>query len=603
MTKIRLADYVMQTLVQHGVSTAFVVTGGGAMHLNDALGRADGMSWLPCHHEQACAIAAQGYARFTNRPALVQVTTGPGSTNALTGVFGAFVDSLPMVIVSGQVKRETLMRTYAIPGLRQLGDQEVDTVALATPITKFAVCVTDPSTIREHLERAIFETTHGRPGPVWLDIPVDVQAELIEPEALQAFVPPRSTQAPLTGDDLSAAIAEIAQRLSRAKRPVLYLGAGVRLSGAAADVLALVDALQIPVVTGFNAHDLIASDHPCFVGRPGTIGDRAGNFATQNSDCVLVLGCRLNIRQISYNWEAFARNAEVILVDIDAAELDKPTLSPAMRVHADARAVINGLKANAGSPQAVHREWRSWCVERRQRYPVVLEEYWQRDTPVNPYCFGAALSRVAADDEIVVTGDGTACITTFQAMQLRGDQRLFSDSGSAPMGFDVPASIGAAIASGRRVVCIAGDGSLMMNLQELQTISGHRLPVKIFIFNNDGYLSIKLTQRGFFGGHFVGSGPSSGVTFPNFEKLASAFDLPFFRVQRNSDLEFTIRATLECVGPSVCEVVLDPDQPFSPRVSSKRLEDGTMVTAPLEDMFPFLDRQELAENMMPSSQQ
>lgn len=600
MTQIRLADYIMQTLVEHGISTAFVVTGGGAMHLNDALGRAPGMSWLPCHHEQGCAIAAQGFARFTNRPALVQVTTGPGSTNALTGVFGAWVDSLPMIVVSGQVKRETLMRTYDIPGLRQLGDQEVDTVALATPITKYAVCVTDPLSIREHLERAIFLATHGRPGPVWLDVPVDVQAEMIEPSALKAFVPGVDVNAPIAGDALVAAIDDIVNRLRRAKRPVLYLGAGVRLSGATADALALIETLKIPVVTGFNAHDLLPSNHPQYIGRPGTIGDRAGNFAVQNSDCVVVIGCRLNIRQISYNWAAFARNAEVILVDIDSAELQKPTLSPALRVHADAREVILGMRAADWTAPPLDIAWLTWCQERRDRYPVVLPEYWERDAPVNPYCFGAALSRVAADDEIVVTGDGTACITTFQSMQLRGEQRLFSDSGSAPMGFDIPASIGAAVASGRRVVCIAGDGSLMMNVQELQTIAGHRLPVKIFIFNNDGYLSIKLTQRGFFGGHFVGSGPTSGVTFPDFEKLASAFALPFFRVTRNSDLDATIRATLECEGPVVCEVVLDPDQPFSPRVSSKRLEDGRMVTAPLEDMFPFLDRDELAANMIES---
>ncbi|MES2523789.1 MAG: thiamine pyrophosphate-binding protein [Gemmatimonadota bacterium] len=593
---MRVADYVMQALVSHGVTNAFVVTGGGAMHLNDALGSTEGLRWLPCHHEQACAIAAQGFARLTSRPALVQVTTGPGSTNALTGVFGAWVDSLPMIVVSGQVKRETLMRSYDVPGLRQLGDQEVDIVAMATPVTKYCVCVTDALTIRYHLERAVFEASHGRPGPVWLDIPVDVQAELIDPVAQEGFTPP------VVASDgvqrLKDQAAEVARRLAAAKRPVVYLGSGVRLAGAAVDAMRMVERLGVPVVTGFNAHDLMESSHPLFAGRPGTIGDRPGNFAVQNSDCLLVIGCRLNIRQISYNWKAFARDADILLVDVDPAELDKPTLSPAMRVTADAGAFIDALLEEVSSPSLLHQEWVAWCRERRERYPVVLSEYWQRESPVNPYCFGDALSRVAADDEIIVTGDGTACIATFQAMRIRGRQRLFSDSGSAPMGFDLPAAVGACIASERRVVCIAGDGSLMMNLQELQTVAGHGLPVKIFVFNNDGYLSIKLTQRGFFAGRMVGSGPASGVTFPDFQRVAEAFGLPFKRISSNSELAASISEVLDLDGPAVCEVVLDPEQAFSPRVSSKRLPDGRMVTAPLEDMFPFLSRNELRANML-----
>jgi acetolactate synthase-1/2/3 large subunit len=596
---IRLADYVMRTLVQHGVTDTFIVTGGGAMHLNDAVGRCEGMRWLPNHHEQACAIAAQGYARLLNRPALVQVTTGPGGTNALTGVFGAFVDSLPMIVVSGQVKRETMMSSYALP-LRQLGDQEVDIVAMARPVTKYAVCVTDPNTIRYHLERALYEATSGRPGPVWVDIPVDVQAVMIDETTMHGFSPEAADAAPLSGARLAVAVADIAARLARAKRPVIYAGAGIRLSGAAPEFMKLVDQLGVPVVTGFNAHDLIASDHPLFAGRPGTIGDRPGNFAVQNADCVLVLGCRLNIRQISYAWQNFARAADLIVVDIDAAELMKPTIKPTVGVHADAGDVIRGLLATPGSgATADHHAWVAWCAVRKAKYPVVLPEYWTRETGVNPYCFGDALSKVLADDDVIVTGDGTACIATFQSVQLRAGQRLFSDSGCAPMGFDLPAAIGACIAHERgRVMCIAGDGSIMLNVQELQTLRGHSLPVKLFIFNNNGYLSIRLTQDNFFPGNPVGAGPASGVTFPDFAKLAAGFDLPFVRVTRNADLDSAIRATLAIDGPAVCEVVLDAAQPFSPRVSSKRLPDGTMVTAPLEDMFPFLSESELAENMV-----
>ena len=596
---IRLADYVMRTLVQHGVTDCFIVTGGGAMHLNDAVGRCEGMRWLPNHHEQACAMAAQGYARMLNKPALVQVTTGPGGTNALTGVFGAFVDSLPMIVVSGQVKRETMMSSYDLP-LRQLGDQEVDIIAMARPVTKYAACVTDPATIRYHLERAIHEASAGRPGPVWVDIPVDVQAVMVDENSMKGFTPAPVEPAPLTGAPLTTAIADIAARLARAERPVIYAGAGVRLSGAAGEFMKLVERLGIPIVTGFNAHDLIASDHPLFVGRPGTIGDRPGNFAVQNSDCVLVLGCRLNIRQISYAWQNFARAAELIVVDVDAAELAKPTIKPTVALHANASDVIRGLlTAEWTGATPKHKAWVAWCAERKAKYPVVLAEYWTRENGVNPYCFGDALSKVLADDDVIVTGDGTACIATFQSAKLKLRQRLFSDSGCAPMGFDLPAAIGACVAHERgRVMCIAGDGSIMLNVQELQTLRGHSLPIKLFIFNNNGYLSIRLTQDNFFPGNPVGAGPESGVTFPDFGKLAGGFGIPFERVTRNADLDSAIRATLAHDGPAICEVVLDAAQPFSPRVSSKRLPDGTMVTAPLEDMFPFLSEAELASNML-----
>ena len=395
-------------------------------------------------------------------------------------------------------------------------------------------------------------------------------------------------------------MAAIVARLARAERPVLYAGAGVRLSGAANDFVRLVERLGIPVVSGFNAHDLVPTDHPLYAGRPGTIGDRSGNFAVQNADCVLVLGCRLNIRQISYAWQNFARAAELIVVDVDAAELTKPTIRPALALHADAAAVIRGLLAAPwAGPSVAHRAWAEWCAERKRRYPVVLPEYWARKSGVNPYCFGDALSRALADDDVIVTGDGTACIATFQSARLRGTQRLFSDSGCAPMGFDLPAAIGACIARGReRVVCIAGDGSLMLNVQELQTIRGHALPVKLFIFNNGGYLSMRLTQQNFFPDNPIGAGPESGVTFPDFGRLAAGFDLPFARIEQNADLDATIRSVLAHEGPMVCEVVLDQAQPFSPRVSSKRLPDGRMVTAPLEDMFPFLPEAELRSNML-----
>ena len=594
---MRLADYVATALADHGISDVFMITGGGAMHLNDAIGRCDRLQYVCCHHEQACTIAAQGYYRLTNRLAAVNVTTGPGGTNAITGVYGAWVDSLGMVVVSGQVKWETLVRSTGLT-LRQLGDQEIDIVRLVEPITKYAVMVIEPSSIRYHLEKAIHLARTGRPGPVWLDIPMNVQGANIDPATLAGFDPAEdvSTRNEAT---LAAECARIVEKLGSAKRPVIYAGSGIRLAGVADEIVAVAERLRIPIATGFNAHDLIPSDHPLFVGRPGTIGDRAGNFAVQNADVVLVLGCRLNIRQVSYAWEYFARAAYKIMVDIDPLELRKPTVKPDLAVHADVADVVRRLCAAPPVVGDEREQWIDWCRARRARYPVVLPQYWNGTNGVNPYCFADALFEALESDDIVVTGDGTACITTFQAAKLKRGQRLFSDSGSAPMGFDLPATVGACIgADRRRVVCVTGDGSVMLNLQELQTIRGYNLPVKIFLLNNNGYHSIRQTQRNFFPGNDVGSGPESGVTFPDFQRVAYGFDIPFRRACDHGELGAAIRGTLDEQGPAICELVLDLTQPFSPKVSSKRLPDGRMVTAPLEDMAPFLPREEFLENMI-----
>ena len=595
---VRLADYVADALADHGIRDVFMITGGGAMHLNDAIGRCDRLRYVCCHHEQACAIAAQGYFRLTNRLAAVNVTTGPGGTNAITGVYGAWVDSLGVVVVSGQVKWETLVRSTGLP-LRQLGDQEVDITRLVEPITKYAVMVTDPLTIRYHLEKAIHLARTGRPGPVWIDIPMNVQGSNIDPATLRGFDPEEESPGSKPGVNVAADCDRIVEKLAGARRPIIYAGAGVRLAGVAGELIAAAERLRIPIATGFNAHDIIASDHPLFVGRPGTIGDRGGNFAVQNADLVLVLGCRLNIRQVSYAWEHFARAAYKIVVDIDALELQKPTVKPDLPVHADVADVVRRLCSAPAVASAGREEWIAWCRERRRRYPVVLPEYWSGTNGVNPYCFADALFDALDSDDIVVTGDGTACITTFQAAKIKRGQRLFSDSGSAPMGFDLPAAVGACIGAGRkRVVCVTGDGSVMLNLQELQTIRGYDLPVKIFLLNNNGYHSIRQTQRNFFPGNDVGSGPESGVTFPDFQRVAYGFDLPFRRACDHGELASAVRGTLDEPGPAMCELVLDLSQPFSPKVSSKRLPDGRMVTAPLEDMAPFLPREEFRENMI-----
>jgi acetolactate synthase-1/2/3 large subunit len=595
---IRVADYVAQSLVEHGITDVFLVTGGNAMHLNDAIGRCKDLSYLCCHHEQACAMAAESYYRLLNRLAAVNVTSGPGATNAITGVFGAWVDSLGMVVLSGQPKWETLVPSTGLT-LRQLGDQEADIIRMVQPVTKYAVMVTDPQSIRYHLERAIHLAQSGRPGPTWIDIPMNVQGAMIDPQTLPAYDPSEDALAFET-PDVRATAREILERIHRAKRPVILAGAGVWRSGVYNQFLQVVDRLGIPVTTAWNAHDLIWNEHPLYVGRPGSVGDRAGNFAVQNADLLLVLGCRLNIRQVSYNYRSFARAAYTIIVDIDASELKKPTVRADLPVHADLRELLPALLEEPfpDSPQE-HAWWLHWCKERQRRYPSVLPEYWERRGNVNPYCFVHALFRALPEGETIVTGDGTACVVTFQAATIKRGQRLYTNSGCAAMGYDLPAAIGACIGSQRkRVICLAGDGSILMNVQELQTIAGLKLPIKIFVLNNQGYHSIKQTQRAFFPDNIVGCDPESGVTFPSFERFALAYDIPFHRIHEHDELQQRIEETLTGEGPQLCEVMLDPEQPYTPKLSSRRLPDGHMVSSPLEDMAPFLPREELRENML-----
>jgi acetolactate synthase-1/2/3 large subunit len=596
---IRLADYVAQTLVKKGCSQVFMITGGMAMHLNDAIGRCAGLSYVCCHHEQACAIAAEGYARLTNRPAVVHVTGGPGGINTLNGVFGAFTDSIPMLIISGQAKRETCLSSYDLPRLRQLGDQEVEIVPMVRGITKYAVLIREPNSIRYHLEKAIALATQGRPGPCWLDIPVDVQSAMIDENALAPYEP-ESDAAVLDPAGLSAACAQVLDRVAAAQRPVLLAGSGVHLAGALSLFERVATRLGIPVAAAWTAPDVIPTDHPLACGRPGTVGDRAGNFTVQNADLVLVLGSRLNIRQVSYNWKNFARAAYKIQVDIDPAELDKPTVKPDLGICADLRMFLEELERQMdarGWKSARTAGWVAWCRERVKRYPVVNAR--QRESAlINPYHFIDQVIRRLGPEDTVVCGDGTASVVPFQVGFMPRGMRMFGNSGDASMGYDIPASVGAAVAAGgRRVVCFAGDGSAHFNIQELETIQFHRLPIKIFILNNGGYLSIRMTQSGFFQGNFVGEGRRSGVSFPDYGKIAQAYGIPAVRIEA-ADFGGELDAFLKIEGPGLCEVMLDPAQEFEPKLTSRRLADGSMATSALEDMAPFLSREELAANML-----
>ncbi len=598
----RVADYIFDHLADTGVKHVFLLTGGGAMFLNDALGHCHRLQYVCCHHEQACAMATEAYARVSGKLGVLSVTTGPGGINALNGVFGAYTDSIPMLIISGQVKLETCLASYNLPHLRQLGDQEVDIIRMVKGITKYAAFVSKPETIRHHLERAIHLATSGRPGPCWLDIPVDIQSAMIEPETLAAY-DPAEDPFPSDRDRLPVICRQVVEQLKNARRPAVLAGTGVRLAGAVKLFETVTRKMGIPVTTAWTAHDLIASDDPLFCGRPSSLGDRPGNFTVQNSDVLLVLGSRLNIRQVSYNWKDFARNTFKIQVDVDPAELDKPTVKPDLAVTADLKDFLAELDRQldaAGFDGRQHGDWLSWCRKRVSRYPAVTEK--QRAGPsINPYHFLDILIRKLAADDIIACGDGTACVVPFQVAHIKKGMRLFCNSGDASMGYDIPASVGAAIAGdGRRVICLAGDGSGHLNIQELQTIKHHHLPIKIFVLNNDGYLSMRLTQGGFFKGNFIGEGPRSGVSFPDFAKVAAAYGLPSTRIDQ-FDFGAALDEFLRAPGPGLCEVVLDRTQGFEPRLSARQLPDGTIVTASYEDMTPFLSREELAENMLEHS--
>jgi len=594
---MKLSDYVSQKVVELGVKHVFMVTGGGAMHLNHSFGTNKGLECIFNHHEQACAIGAEAYYRVNNELPLVNVTSGPGGTNAITGVYGAFVDSIGMVVLSGQVKWETTVRSTGLP-LRQYGDQELDIEELVRPVTKYCHMVTDPKSIRYHLEKAFYLAKSGRPGPCWLDIPLDVQGAQIDPDSLVGF-DPAELEEPWKKSDLKKVSNEILMKIQKSKRPVVFVGSGVRLSGEHKAFLRFVDKLGIPVVTAWNVHDAIWDTHPNYAGRPGTVGDRAGNFVTQNADLLLVLGSRLNIRQVSYNWKSFAREAFKIWIDIDELELKKPTVTPEMPIHADLKDLLPILAdANYPGPTEEHKKWLAWSKERQQRFPIVLPEYWDNDL-VNPYCFMKTLFDVLKENQIVVTGNGSACVTSFQAAELKPGQRLWTNSGCATMGYDLPAAIGVNKASGgESIVCLAGDGSIMMNLQELQTIAGNKLPIKIFILNNSGYVSIFQTHRNFFNGVEVGGGPKSGVTFPDFSKVSAAFDLPYRRISNHAEMLENITKTMEESGPAVCEIMIDEKISFAPKLGAKQHPDGRITSPPLEDLSPFLSREVLRENMI-----
>lgn len=591
---MRVADYIFQYLADYGVRHVLLVSGGSAMHLNNALKKEKRIKYICCHHEQAAAIAAEGYARTSGNLAVVNVTSGPGGTNALTGVIGQWLDSVPVLYLSGQVKYETTIASVAKNRLRQLGDQEINIVDIVRPVTKYAKMITDPQSIVTELEKAVQLATSGRPGPVWLDIPLNVQGALIDGKTLP--VKKRNPAPLMIKHEL---VAKAMKMLQGAQRPLFIVGHGIRIAAAQKSLQALIRALNIPVVTTFNGFDLVASVDRHFIGRIGTLGSRAGNFALQNADLVICLGTRNNIRQVSYRWDSFARNAKKIIVDIDLAELHKKTVKGDLVIHGDVKMFMDQMLKRIPKGFVSDQRWRQWCLDRKKRYPVVLDAYKVPARQcVHPYHFIEELTKSLPRKAVVVAGNGTACVALFQAGVVKSGQRIFWNSGCASMGYDLPASIGAALASKKDVICLAGDGSMQMNLQELQTIQHYHLPVKIFVLNNQGYRSIELTQTEFFQGDFIGCNEGSGVSFPDNAKLAHAYGLKYFKIDATSSMRRVMGQALAYPGAVLCEVFLTKDYIFAPKLSSVKKEDGRIVSRPLEDLYPFLGREELCSNMI-----
>ena len=599
---IKLSDFIAKRLKEvYHTDCVFMVSGGGAMHLNDSFGKY--IPYICNHHEQSCSIAAEGYARVNQKLAVVNVTTGPGGLNCLNGVFGEWTDSVPVLYVSGQVKTQTMLSACPNIPLRQLGDQEVDIVSCVKPLTKYAVSLKDPNDIEYILDKAVYLATHGRKGPVWIDIPINFQASTIDETKLRKYDPKEDE---LVLPNIDREINELQELLKESKRPLIIAGHGIRLSGAKKEFIELVNKLSIPVVTTMNGFDIIPDDNPNFIARIGTVANRAGNFALQNADLVISIGSRNNIRQVSYNWENFAKNAKLVCVDIDRAELDKPTVKPYLKINADAKDFIERLLAlprptgeGWGEGAASVNKWNDFCHKLKEKYPPLSEAERIGDNPIEPYYFIEKLIEQFREDEVVVGSNGTAFLLPFQVGKVKKNQRYIWNSGNASMGYGLPAAIGACCANERKsTICLEGDGSIMMNLQELQTVVTNHLPLKIFVLNNNGYISIQQTQKNFFGGRFTACTTGSGVEIPDFIKLGEVFGFKTFKIDCKENLEKQIQTVLNTEGAVLCEVMLSPNYIFAPKLSTKKLEDGTMVSPSLEDLYPFLDRDEFKENII-----
>lgn len=590
---IKVSDFIFKYLVEHyQIHHCFLVTGGGAMHLNDSIGHTEGLTYVCNHHEQASAIAGEGYYRASGKMAVTCVTTGPGGTNAITGVLGQWLDSIPGLYISGQVKQSTTIDACPELPLRQLGDQEADIKSMVRSITKYCVTITDVRYVKYEIDKAIAIALSGRPGPVWIDIPLDIQGAYVEEADFYEW-DSSELENPTDTDAVDCQLQELVRRIQQAKSPVIYVGNGVRLAGRTEAFIQLAERLNIPVVTAISGSDIIWHDHPLCYGKPGICGDRIGNIMVQSSDLLIVMGTRLSIRQVSYAYDLLAPRAYKVMIDVDAAELAKPTLSIDLKIHSDLRyAVDRLLELTKDIALPDFSAWRQWGRNIEAKLPTLFDDNPDCEGYTNSYKFADELFKQLHDGDVVVTGNGTAYTCTYQAMKVNKGVRVFANQGCAAMGYGLPASIGAAFANENgRTICVTGDGSIQMNIQELQTLVSYKVPLKLFVIENESYLAIKTTQKAFFNGNFTGSNPSSGVICPNLSKIAAAYGIPYLSVSANGEvLRDTISRALATDGPVICEVHMHPEQTLFPKSASfMDKETGRMTSAPLEKMAPFVD--------------
>lgn len=591
--KIKVSDYIANYLVEHQINTVFTVTGGGAMHLNDSFGHNKKLHCIYNHHEQASAMAAEAYARINNEIAAVCVTTGPGATNAITGVVCGWMDSIPMLIISGQARYDTTIYASGL-NLRTRGVQEFDIIGSVSNMTKYCELVKDPNKIKYCLDKALYLAKSGRPGPCWLDIPLNIQGSLIDPENLESFIPSRDDKI-----DLDKYEEIIITKIKESNRPILFLGNGVRLAGAHDKALDLIKKLNIPVVTSMSSVDAVASDHPLYVGRFGTTGDRAGNFAVQNCDLFISLGSRLSFFQTGFNYKEFARHAYKIVNDIDSNELEKDSINADLKICCDVGDLIEGLNKIIAKPLDRKTEWINQCVKWKEKYPVVLEKH-HKDIQPNIYSFFKEMTtRLTCNDKLVVSV-GTSRVVGSQASVIKEGMRFITNPSTASMGYDLPAAIGVCVANNeKKTILVTGEGSLQMNIQELQTIVQNKLPIIIFVMNNGGYHSIRMTQNTYFEKPLVGVGEESNdLSFPDLEKISNAYGLKFKRCLKQKDMINDIEWALKQDCPTICEMILSTNQVTEPKVSSKKMPNGEMVSGKLEDMAPFLPEDEVKLNMI-----
>jgi acetolactate synthase-1/2/3 large subunit len=588
--KIRVVDYIAQTLSEHGVKEVFTITGGGAMFINDAILKHPEIKAVCGHHEQASAMSAVGYSKYTGKISVVMPTTGCASTNTITGLLDAWQDNVPVVFISGQVNSNQTVSFFedkTFSKLRQFGVQEADIVEIVSSLTKYSVMVTDPKEIKYHLEKALHIATSGRQGPVWLDIPLNVQSAYIDVDSLDGYNPPPFKHEKLNYEDLQTYFKD-------AERPILLIGNGVRLAGAEKSLVDFAEHHNIPVVCTYLAADIMETDNLLNIGRVGIKGNRAANFALQNSDLVLAIGTRLGVPVTGYIYENFAREANLIVVDIDDTEHKKDTVKIEKFVHADAKEFLDTFKT-----KVFPVKWASKCYDWKEKWPIFLQEHFDDTDGISFYGFMSVLSDCSRDDDVFVSDAGSAYYVSSQSVHIKKNQRYITSGAQADMGFTLPAAIGVCVGKNNGdVIGIVGDGSFQMNIQELQTMVHNNFPIKMFVWNNNGYLSIKTTQRKFFNDGFIGTGVDTGVSFPELEKIAFAYGIKYVRASEMENLANNIKQCLDHDGPVICEVICKEWDEVLPTIASKKLEDGRMFSKPLEDMYPLLPRTEFLENMI-----